>query len=58
MASMTTDQLQTNMQNLQNDMNANQFGLYKMSAENSFAQSLAQTYGQLEENAAKAKPQV
>jgi hypothetical protein len=58
MSGMTTDQLQTGLQGLQNTMNQNEYNLYEYSAKSSFANTMAQQFGDLATNAAKAKPQV
>lgn len=56
--SMSSSQLSTDLDNLQDQMNAKEFQLYKYSANASFNQSMAQTLGELGVNSAKAKPEV
>jgi hypothetical protein len=56
--SMTSSQLSTSLDNLQDQMNAKELSLYTYAAKSSFNQSMAQTLGELATNAAKAKPEV
>ena len=56
--SLSSAQLQSQLDTLQDQMNAKELQMYKYSANASFNQSMAQTLGELATNAAKAKPQV
>jgi hypothetical protein len=56
--SLTSAQLQTQLDSLQDNMNAKELQMYTYAAKSSFNQSMAQTLGELATNAAKAKPQV
>lgn len=56
--SMTSSQLSTSLDTLQDQMNAKELQLYTYAAKSSFNQSMAQTLGELATNAAKAKPEV
>jgi hypothetical protein len=56
--SLTSAQLSTQLDTLQDQMNAKELSMYTYAAKSSFNQSMAQTLGELATNAAKAKPQV
>jgi len=56
--SLSSAQLQSQLDTLQDQMNAKELQMYKFSENASFNQSMAETLGQLGTNAAKAKPQV
>ena len=56
--SVTSAQLSSQLDTLQDQMNAKELQMYQYSANASFNQSMAQTLGELATNAAKAKPQV
>jgi hypothetical protein len=56
--SVTSPQLQSQLDTLQDQMNAKELQMYTYAAQSSFNQSMAQTLGELATNAAKAKPQV
>jgi len=56
--SLTSAQLQSQLDTLQDQMNAKELQMYTYAAKSSFNQSMAQTLGELATNAAKAKPQV
>ncbi len=56
--SMSSSQLQSSMNQLNDQQNANEFNLYSQAAAQSFNNSMAQTLGGLATDAAKAKPQV
>jgi len=56
--SLTSAQLQSQLDTLQDQMNAKELQMYTYSANASFNQSMAQTLGELATNAAKAKPEV
>jgi len=56
--SLTSAQLQSQLDTLQDQMNGKELQMYTYAAKSSFNQSMAQTLGELATNAAKAKPQV
>jgi hypothetical protein len=56
--SLTSAQLQSQLDTLQDQMNAKELQMYTYAAKSSFNQSMAQTLGSLATDAAKAKPQV
>jgi hypothetical protein len=55
---ISSSQLSSSLDALQDDMNAKELGLYTYAAKASFNQSMAQTLGGLATDAAKAKPEV
>jgi hypothetical protein len=55
---ISSSQLSSQLDTLQDDMNSKELGLYQYAAKASFNQSMAQTLGGLATDAAKAKPQV
>jgi hypothetical protein len=55
---ISSSDLSSSLDSLQDDMNAKELTLYKYAANASFNQSMAQTLGGLATDAAKAKPEV
>ncbi|HUB45107.1 MAG TPA: hypothetical protein VMB73_08995 [Acetobacteraceae bacterium] len=55
---ISSSQLSSSLDSLQDDMNAKELSLYTYAAKASFNQSMAQTLGGLATDAAKAKPEV
>lgn len=55
---ISSGDLASSLDTVQDEMNANELSLYKYAAQQSFNQSMAQTLGQLATDAGKAKPQV
>ena len=55
---ISSSQLSSSLDSLQDDMNAKELSLYTYAAKASFNQSMAQTLGGLAPDAAKAKPEV
>jgi hypothetical protein len=55
---ISSSQLSSQLDSLQDDMNSKELGLYTYAAKSSFNQSMAQTLGGLATDAAKAKPEV
>lgn len=55
---ISSGDLQSSLDSLQDSMNAKELAMYTYSANASFNQSMAQTLGGLAQDAAKAKPQV
>jgi hypothetical protein len=57
-SAISSSQLSSSLDALQDDMNTKELSLYKYAANSSFNQSMAQTLGDLATEAAKAKPEV
>ena len=57
-APITSAQLSSSLDALQDDMNGKELQMYTYAAKSSFNQSMAQTLGGLATDAAKAKPEV
>lgn len=55
---ISSGQLSSSLDSLQDDMNSKELALYTYVAKASFNQSMAQTLGGLATDAAKAKPEV
>ncbi len=55
---ISSQQMQQQMEQLQDEQNANMLSMYQYSSKASFANSLASTYGGLAMDSAKNKPQV
>jgi hypothetical protein len=57
MTGISSTQLSTSLDALQDDMNAKELNLYTYAANSSFNQTMASTLGELATEAAKSKPQ-
>jgi hypothetical protein len=57
MTGISSSQLSSSLDSLQDDMNAKELNMYTYAANSSFNQTMAQTLGELATEAAKAKPQ-
>ncbi|WP_158921283.1 hypothetical protein [Acidisphaera sp. S103] len=55
---ISSGQLSSQLDTLQDDMNSKELGLYTYAAKSSFNQFMVQTLGGLATDAAKAKPEV
>jgi hypothetical protein len=55
---VSSSQMSSSLDALQDDMNAKELSLYTYAAKASFNQSMAQTLGNLATDAAKSKPEV